>query len=566
MVDYGLRPNPPYAREKWVLVSFSDLDLAKIIDRGTLLRVGTDMPLLNIIPAFVWTGLLLTGVAAAGFYVFARSRRGAQFWIGGFLALWASLAVCTHFWLVAGDFHWWEIRTWLTPSDNLSAQAVLAGRPESELRVEEVRNLFGAIAVLAGSFVGAIQIGNSLHRTHLQEGERRADERRLDRDSERLAGEREARSADVFSRAVSQLAEPEGERMASRIGAIYSLQALARSELRGEVLSYDLVAGEQRLDKPLVAQIVDTLAAFVRHRSDTLPPEAKDKPTPSDIATAVRVLAEVPAQWRPPFGSDLGVDLRRAYLRKIELPKRADLRRFNLQEAVLANARLEDADMSGVQFARADLNFAEFGAANCSGTDFRAASLNSANLSFAVGLTTEQLALAESLAECLLPDGFVAPPKKTAGSRSTPNFDLDSLLQDYRARGRAGIPIPEAMMCILLSAARADGKVVDQEQAALDAIMRQSKILRKLSPDAVVKMNANVEKHLEQQHALQDACESLPTDMRLPIFAYAIEIVLSDGIWHPAEAEFLTRVVAYMRLDVDEARRMIESMMVKNKY
>jgi ABC-2 type transport system permease protein len=105
----------------------------------------------------------------------------------------------------------------------------------------------------------------------------------------------------------------------------------------------------------------------------------------------------------------------------------------DLHGADLANLDLSDINLSGVNFSSADLQGADlsFGAltsanlsnanltgANLSGVDMHNANLNNANLTGAnlqgvIGLGTDQLAKARSLAGTILPDGSVLPGKDT---------------------------------------------------------------------------------------------------------------------------------------------------------
>jgi uncharacterized tellurite resistance protein B-like protein len=155
-----------------------------------------------------------------------------------------------------------------------------------------------------------------------------------------------------------------------------------------------------------------------------------------------------------------------------------------------------------------------------------------------------------------------SPPAATPAQ-----FDIDTLVQDYKQNRTGDWPIPEAFLCCILASAAADGSMSVEETTEVLALARRSKVLKKLDQAALAKANQEVKKKMnDRPKAVQEACESLPTDMRLPLFAHCVDIVLADGLWHPAEADFLTRLVAYMRLDTADARRIIETMMVKNKY
>lgn len=152
-------------------------------------------------------------------------------------------------------------------------------------------------------------------------------------------------------------------------------------------------------------------------------------------------------------------------------------------------------------------------------------------------------------------------------SVSPAQFDIDQLMQEYRGNKTGDWPIPEAFLCCILACAAADNNLTIEEASEVQALARRSKVLKKLNASEIAKANQTVKQRMaDRPRAVQEACESLPMDMRLPLFAHCVDIALADGIWHPTEAELLTRLVAYMRLDTADAKRIIETMMVKNKY
>jgi uncharacterized tellurite resistance protein B-like protein len=65
---------------------------------------------------------------------------------------------------------------------------------------------------------------------------------------------------------------------------------------------------------------------------------------------------------------------------------------------------------------------------------------------------------------------------------------------------------------------------------------------------------------------LREACESLPDDMRLPLFAHCVDIVLSDGLLVPPEVDFLDRVMTFMGIDPHDGQRVMEVLLIKNRF
>jgi len=149
------------------------------------------------------------------------------------------------------------------------------------------------------------------------------------------------------------------QNIATRLGAIYSLETLALSDQSG---------GQTHLTD----QIMETLASFVRERSQEIDKAEGDAPelAPPDIAAAFTVLVRsYPKSMRPSLDQG-GVDLRRAFLRGVRLYQDMDLRCFNMSGSDLKAASLYGCDLRGVWLSGADLNGARLKEAKIDGTYF----------------------------------------------------------------------------------------------------------------------------------------------------------------------------------------------------
>jgi uncharacterized tellurite resistance protein B-like protein len=158
---------------------------------------------------------------------------------------------------------------------------------------------------------------------------------------------------------------------------------------------------------------------------------------------------------------------------------------------------------------------------------------------------------------------FQAAPEPPAQS----TFDLNKLTEQFKTTRATDWSIPEAFLCLLLSAAVSDGNVGPEEQAEIQALARRSRALKTVNPSQLASANATVMQRLKDRpNGLQEACESLPMDMRLPVFAHCVDIVLADGALLAIEAEFLNKITSYMALDSADAKRILEVMLVKNRF
>jgi len=146
-------------------------------------------------------------------------------------------------------------------------------------------------------------------------------------------------------------------------------------------------------------------------------------------------------------------------------------------------------------------------------------------------------------------------------------FDLDRLTEQFRAQRNTDWSAAEVFLCMLLSAAAADGTVCREEQAEIQALAMRLRTLKTLPGAQLAAINTTVTERLRTRpNGLREACESLPVDMRLPIFAHCVDIVLADGALLPVEADFLNRIAIYLAIDMADGKRILETMLLKNQF
>lgn len=146
------------------------------------------------------------------------------------------------------------------------------------------------------------------------------------------------------------------------------------------------------------------------------------------------------------------------------------------------------------------------------------------------------------------------------------SFNLEKLSDKFRHRN-TDWTIPEAFLCVLISAAMADGDFNVDERDTIMTLARRSRALSSLSPQDLATANNIVNERLHNRpNALEEACETLPADMCLPVFAHCVDIILSDGQLLQTEAQFLQSLVPKLDLNPDEARRVMEVLLLKGQY
>jgi uncharacterized tellurite resistance protein B-like protein len=145
-------------------------------------------------------------------------------------------------------------------------------------------------------------------------------------------------------------------------------------------------------------------------------------------------------------------------------------------------------------------------------------------------------------------------------------FDVDKLADRFRHRN-TGWTIPEAFLGIMFQAAMADGAFDEAEAAAIQQVASRSRALNSLSPQDLAAVNNSVNDKLKNRSdALKEACETLPADMCLPVFAHCVDIVLSDGQLLKPEGEFLQRLAEMLDIQPENARRVMEVLLLKAQY
>ena len=109
--------------------------------------------------------------------------------------------------------------------------------------------------------------------------------------------------------------------------------------------------------------------------------------------------------------------------------------------------------------------------------------------------------------------------------------------------------------------------VAREEQEEVKALLMRSRALKTMDQAQLASANQTISKRLaERKNGLEEACTALPADMRLPVFAHCVDIILSDGALVPVEADFLNRISGLLELKPEEAKRIMEVMLIKNRF
>ena len=151
------------------------------------------------------------------------------------------------------------------------------------------------------------------------------------------------------------------------------------------------------------------------------------------------------------------------------------------------------------------------------------------------------------------------------GERSP--FNLEKLSDKFRHRP-SDWTIPEAYIGIVMAAAMADGQYSAIEHATIINQVSRSRALNSLPPEVLSHAEASVKKRAAERRDtwLREACETLPAEMCLPVFAHCVDIILSDGELLAAEAKFLDDLRPLLDIPEDHAKRIMEVLLLKAQY
>lgn len=145
-------------------------------------------------------------------------------------------------------------------------------------------------------------------------------------------------------------------------------------------------------------------------------------------------------------------------------------------------------------------------------------------------------------------------------------FNLERLADQFKFK-KTDWTIPEAFLGIMLAAAYADGNLSAEEMSEVRQLATRTRTLKALNPNELARANQVVEERLRTRpEGLKQACETLPADMCLPVFAHCVDIILADGELLKPEADFLQNLVAMLDIDPNNARRVMEVLLLKSQY
>ena len=144
--------------------------------------------------------------------------------------------------------------------------------------------------------------------------------------------------------------------------------------------------------------------------------------------------------------------------------------------------------------------------------------------------------------------------------------DIDPF-KDVQAPESNDWSIPEAYVCILIAAVRADNKVEPEEVDYVKALVKRCKTLRGHSANALAQINLSVSERMRTRpDFIGEACRAMPRDMHMAVFAHCVDISLADGELDEKEKQFLDGLIDEMSITREDAKHVVEVIFEKNRY
>ena len=140
--------------------------------------------------------------------------------------------------------------------------------------------------------------------------------------------------------------------------------------------------------------------------------------------------------------------------------------------------------------------------------------------------------------------------RKDGGTRAAPPLDVD-----------------EAVIAVLIGAMDASGHVSPEEGERAHHLVWSMRRFRDKSADVVERRIERIKSLIGERGAqavIREAARTLPAPLRAATFAVAADLVLADARMERPERRFLDRLGSDLRLDEDEARDIVDVMLVKN--
>lgn len=156
------------------------------------------------------------------------------------------------------------------------------------------------------------------------------------------------------------------------------------------------------------------------------------------------------------------------------------------------------------------------------------------------------------------------------GSQVSPeprkNFDFGRFISVELFRQEEPWTAAQAFLCIIVGAASCDGNISPEESEQILSTIHRSRLFKQATGDELRAVNNVVMDRLTKRgrRAVADACTALPAELALAAFTQAVDVVLADGGFVRAEADYLDDLMRMLGISEPDAAKIAEVLSVKN--
>ncbi|HOU21023.1 MAG: tellurite resistance TerB family protein [Kiritimatiellae bacterium] len=139
------------------------------------------------------------------------------------------------------------------------------------------------------------------------------------------------------------------------------------------------------------------------------------------------------------------------------------------------------------------------------------------------------------------------------------------LFDSFKTKVQPAFNPQKAIMTVVVAAIRVDGNVSDEEIARLRSMCARSPVFAsntKGEDDAVIDFALNVTDQLGMG-AIEKAAEALKPELRETAFAFAVEMVLADGMVGQEEEAFIAKLAQLLGIHEELGRAVIQVTMIR---
>lgn len=124
----------------------------------------------------------------------------------------------------------------------------------------------------------------------------------------------------------------------------------------------------------------------------------------------------------------------------------------------------------------------------------------------------------------------------------------------------------QAFLCIIVGAASCDGNISPEENGQILATIHRSLLFKEAKGEDLRAINNVVLDRISKRgrRAIADACTALPPDYARAAFAHAVDVVLADGGFVRAEADYLDDLMRMLGITEPDAAKIAEVLSIKN--